>query len=331
MDTDFEAQYDDLVTAYDELSQEVGEKDDEIQGLLDEIALLMEQADEAQAAAEAAEQAGDLAASKAASDCWSDTWNAIAGALTILSGLLAGAAVAAGETVVGLPAVPYLLGAAALAVVLSGIAWELSIYYGELAEDPPQRNFRKRARLARPLAPIRTTLTRDSGGLLALPSLARHSQRLIQYSHAALDSMERYQGARIAKNTRYARSQSKSMSLLMRQSVTHVERARKSILDMAIALEKSGPNVKITAKDLKAFQATVKKSGLPAVLSNALREQAGFTAAQVQDYVKWMLALSPSIIKKDAKLSWHLRQCYFKFAPGIRHLGLQPAMVKAKV
>lgn len=338
MPTKLEHDYDELVETYDDLATEVSDKDQEIQDLLDEVDRLQQELAQHQADAAAAADTGDVEAAKAAADCWSDTWNALAAALAVLAGALGTAAgVAALATVAATAGIitavsdPVLASIAAvltilagLVAILSGIAWLLSWYYGELAEDPPQPRFKKVARVARPRRLVLPSLVHVTGGLARLPRLAQRSHRLLQYAQASLDAMERHQGARAAKDDRYARRHARSLASLLSQANPHVEGIRGTLLEIATQLEGTGANIKITRKDLRTLQADVRKAGLSNETRKALRA-AGLSDDQVKAYSAWLLSIPPNSIK-EAKVSWHLRQGYLRTAAGLRELGVTPTM-----
>ena len=220
-------------------------------------------------------------------------WECMGHELNKLAAIWAGGAVILGASGAGAPA-------AIAAGIASAGFWYLSDVAADVADDPPQPQFRKpvvvksfNPRVVRfRTSPLRPISKAASSALKAGP-LAK----------GLLDAVERVQGASNADNEQFVRVQSKVGARLHRSVVGEVMKLVAHLRETSDSLKDTPLDLTVTHEDLKKLRKQIASHGLPQELVDALK-RAGLSAAQRHDYTEW---LSDLYVKKlwTSRLSYH--------------------------
>ncbi len=223
-----------------------------------------------------------------------EDWEKLAHALNKLAAIWGGAAIILGVTGAGAPA-------AVGAGVASAAFWWLSDVAGDVADDPPNPNYKERVFIKR--VKPKLPLVRKPA-IMAITSPTRLVFRALPSAVAALESLERFQAAKKAKDTRYSKLQGVRTRKLRKQTAKEISAIRKDLTQSIRGIRNSEVDIKVDHHAWKKAQGYIRKHGLPRESRDTLR-QSGFTSTQVKRYEQWA-ARSYRNIVPPAKLSYLL-------------------------
>ena len=121
---------------------------------------------------------------------------------------------------------------------------------------------------------------------------------------AALESLERYQGAKQAKDARYVKIQGAHTKKLRKQVASEISEIRKELTKSMRAIRKTETDIKVDHHAWKKAQRNTRNHGLPPKLRSALL-QSGFTPEQTKRYQVWSVRSYRDTVP-PAKLSYLL-------------------------
>jgi hypothetical protein len=195
-------------------------------------------------------------------------------------------------------------GAGLVAGAISGVAWKANAVLSSCAADPPDRRFKS---IARPpkigAASIRPGEGISVAAAGAVTNMLQNQARAYSLLAAWVSSLERSQGAALARSEKWARKQVAAAGSYASQAAGALRKDKALRLAAVSALAASGVNeVTLTVQDVQEAQAALAANGLPASVSASLR-LAGFRGADSARIANELRQADPTTLAGPVLLS----------------------------